>query len=189
MGLYRTGMTTGGNITVDDQLSTTSVNPVQNKVITNALNNKQDELTAGSGINIDSNNTISADMSGYQKFIGQDLLPPSGSDTTGRLIFKGTEGTSNKDLYRYESDQWVKIDFGGANVTYGDSPPQNAKDGDVFFLVDSQNVTGVAFRAGGAWHNFGISGGGSAVPTVRMRQVLDTGFPQSISVSIRNSTS
>ena len=83
MGLYRTGMTTGGNITVDDQLSTTSVNPVQNKVITNALNNKQDELTAGSGINIDSNNTISADMSGYQKFIGQDLFV----DATSLIIY------------------------------------------------------------------------------------------------------
>ena len=35
-------ITSGGTITVDSTLSTTSENPVQNKVITNALNGKQD---------------------------------------------------------------------------------------------------------------------------------------------------
>lgn len=35
----------GGGITVDDTLSTTSENPVQNKVITTALNGKQSKLT------------------------------------------------------------------------------------------------------------------------------------------------
>lgn len=33
----------GGDITVDSELSTTSKNPVQNKVITNALNSKADD--------------------------------------------------------------------------------------------------------------------------------------------------
>lgn len=35
----------GGTVTVDDALSTTSENPVQNKVITNALNGKADGTT------------------------------------------------------------------------------------------------------------------------------------------------
>ena len=35
-------ITSGGTITVDSSLSTTSENPVQNKVITNAINSKQD---------------------------------------------------------------------------------------------------------------------------------------------------
>lgn len=35
-------ITSGGTITVDSELSTTSENPVQNKVITNAINGKQD---------------------------------------------------------------------------------------------------------------------------------------------------
>ena len=43
---------TGSSITVDNELSTTSTNPVQNAVITNSLNNKQNTLGAGSGINI-----------------------------------------------------------------------------------------------------------------------------------------
>ena len=43
----------GGGITVDDELSTESENPVQNKVITNALEDKQDVLTAGDNITIE----------------------------------------------------------------------------------------------------------------------------------------
>ena len=64
----------GGTIDVDDELSTTSENPVQNKVITQAVNadheeigriggelaNKQDTLTAGTGISISEENVISA---------------------------------------------------------------------------------------------------------------------------------
>lgn len=45
-------------ISIDDDLSLSSTDPVQNKVITAALNNKQDILTAGTGISI-VNNTIS----------------------------------------------------------------------------------------------------------------------------------
>ena len=40
------------DITVDSELSTTSTNPVQNKVITGALNDKQDVLTAGTDLEI-----------------------------------------------------------------------------------------------------------------------------------------
>ncbi len=40
------------DITVDSELSTTSTNPVQNKVITEALNGKQDVLTAGTDLEI-----------------------------------------------------------------------------------------------------------------------------------------
>ena len=125
MGLYRTGVSSsggGGTITVDDFLSTTSTNPVQNKVITNALNDKQDELTAGTGIDI-TNNTISIDsssMSGYQKFIGDSgITPPSGSGTLGDLKFYST-GAESRELYRYESNEWVKLAFASVvdgNVT------------------------------------------------------------------------
>lgn len=49
------------SITIDSSLSTTSTNPVENRVITNTLNSKQDALTAWDNISI-SNNTISADV-------------------------------------------------------------------------------------------------------------------------------
>lgn len=42
---------------VDDRLDTTSLNPVQNVVITNAINSKQDTLSAGTGISL-ANNTV-----------------------------------------------------------------------------------------------------------------------------------
>ena len=53
-------------IAVDAALSTTSTNPVENRVITNELNNKQNRLTAWANIQIDaSTNTISATDTTY----------------------------------------------------------------------------------------------------------------------------
>lgn len=49
--------------TIDSTLSSTSTNPIQNKVVYNALAGKQDKLTAGTGISI-SGNTISCTVSG-----------------------------------------------------------------------------------------------------------------------------
>lgn len=43
----------GGTIIVDDELSTTSTNPVQNKVITNELNTKLDETDVQTLTNIE----------------------------------------------------------------------------------------------------------------------------------------
>lgn len=116
MGLYRTGMSSsgGGSITVDDQLSTTSENPVQNKVITNALNNKQNGLTAGNGISIDSTtNTISIDsssMNGYQRFIDSDATAHTSwsAGTNGELRYE-LQSDGSRHLYRYESDAWARI--------------------------------------------------------------------------------
>lgn len=49
----------GGGVTVDSTLSTTSANPVMNRVIAQALTQKQNNLTAGTGISI-VNDVISA---------------------------------------------------------------------------------------------------------------------------------
>lgn len=160
------------------------VQPVSGDAMSEDISNIKNDI---SSIN-DRVNQQSTEISGKQNFIDLDILPPTGSGRNGDLVFHGVEGSGAKELYRYEDSQWVKINLGGAEVTFGDTQPQNAKDGDVFFLVDSLNVIGISFRLGGAWHDFGIYGG-SATPTVRMRQVLDTGLPQTVSVSIRNSTS
>jgi hypothetical protein len=45
-------------ITVDSELSTTSENPVQNKVITSALNDKQDKMTIDSALSTTSANPV-----------------------------------------------------------------------------------------------------------------------------------
>jgi hypothetical protein len=55
-------MNESNKIKVDDALSETSTNPVQNKIITLALENKQDKLTAGTGVTIGNDNVISADV-------------------------------------------------------------------------------------------------------------------------------
>jgi hypothetical protein len=55
----------GASVTVDDALSDTSENPVQNKVVKAALDGKQDTLTAGQNVTI-SGNTISADVDSAQ---------------------------------------------------------------------------------------------------------------------------
>ena len=114
MGLYRTGVSSsgGGGITVDDQLSTTSTNPVQNRVITNALSDKQATLTAGTGISI-SNNTISIDnssMGGYQKFIDSDIATHTGwsAGTNGELRYE-EQSDGSRHLYRYESGAWTRV--------------------------------------------------------------------------------
>lgn len=46
------------DIDVDDEIDSTSTNPVQNQVIAAALDDKQDTLIAGSGIEIDEDNVI-----------------------------------------------------------------------------------------------------------------------------------
>lgn len=50
---------TARQIAVDSSLSTTSTNPVENRVVTNAINWKQEALTVWDWIDIDSNNVIS----------------------------------------------------------------------------------------------------------------------------------
>ena len=87
---------TGGNITVDSALSSTSTNPVQNKVLYAALNNKLDKNgTATYAARDSSGNIISStyakktDLSGYVKTINN--MEP---DTNGNInISTGSGGT------------------------------------------------------------------------------------------------
>lgn len=54
----------GETMAVDSALNSTSTNPVQNAVITDALNGKQSALSAGSGISIE-NDTVSTPLADY----------------------------------------------------------------------------------------------------------------------------
>lgn len=154
MGLYRTGMSSsggGGTITVDDQLSTTSENPVQNKVITNALNNKQPELTAGTGISIDSStNTISIDsssMGGYQRFITSSFQTPSGgSNGDIDLSYNNLVTPSNdtfRRTFRKEDGSWKRL----RPYAYGTDQELNSiftegtQDGDLAIENDGTKIT------------------------------------------------
>ena len=58
--VYNGGGGGGGNVIVDSSLSASSKNPVQNKVVTNALNNKQDKLTFDSTPRTGSTNPVTS---------------------------------------------------------------------------------------------------------------------------------
>ena len=88
---------TGGNITVDSALSSTSTNPVQNKVLYAALNNKLDKNgTATYAARDSSGNIISStyakktDLSSYVKSIN-NVKP----DSAGNVNISGSGGGSN----------------------------------------------------------------------------------------------
>lgn len=75
----------GGGITVDDAMSDTSTNPVQNKVITAALGDKQDTLVSGTNIKTVNSNSLLGSGN-----IDIDSLP----DQTGQSgKFLTTDGT------------------------------------------------------------------------------------------------
>ena len=65
-------------------------------------------------------NTEEVAWGNKQSVIQADLLPPSSSGTDGDLVISGTG--SGRDLYRYETNQWVKV---GAmpNITITNTDP------------------------------------------------------------------
>lgn len=90
------GSTGGGgvvSITVDDALSETSTNPVQNKVVTSAItsaintaNNKQDKLQAGTGIIINGNVISTTGGGGSAITVDTDLSTTSTNPVQNKVI-------------------------------------------------------------------------------------------------------
>lgn len=84
-------------IVVDSALSSTSTNPVQNKAVYAALQDKQDTLIAGTNITI-SGNTISATGGGSANAIENEstntgAIAVGGYNSTVSSTYKGTGGT------------------------------------------------------------------------------------------------
>lgn len=80
-------------VTVDSALSTTSVNPVQNKVITAALNGKQANLTPGTWITITNNTIATTALPGTTKYGASVDLSLDTTDYTLTLSLKDQDGT------------------------------------------------------------------------------------------------
>ena len=78
-----------GSVTVDDALSDSSTNPVQNKAIKAALDGKQKTLIAGTNISIDDDGTISATGGGGGGTV----------DVDGSLSPTSTNPVQNKAIY------------------------------------------------------------------------------------------
>lgn len=90
----------GGTITVDAELSETSTNPVQNKIITNALTDKQDKITQNTNLS-----AKELQLNGRLLFNNNSTI----STTTEALNFQGistqyikltgvADGTDSKDV-------------------------------------------------------------------------------------------
>lgn len=101
-------------IAVDTSLSTTSENPVENRVVTNALNGKQENLIAWSNIQIAADGkTISATDTTY------DNLPAASGWTDDTLVTTG-------DKYSWNNKQdtltaWANIQINGNTISATDT--------------------------------------------------------------------
>ena len=104
----------GGSITVDSTISSTSTNPVQNKVVYTALAGKQDKLTAGTGISI-SGNTISCTVSGGGGTVTIDsaLSGTSTNPVQNKVIYTALAGKQDKINY----ETWTFTTVSGTTVT------------------------------------------------------------------------
>ena len=84
--------------TIDSTLSGSSTNPIQNKVVYNALAGKQDKLIAGTGISI-IGNTISCTVSGGSGgsiTVDSTLSPTSTNPVQNKVIYSALQGKQNK---------------------------------------------------------------------------------------------
>ena len=104
----------GGSVTVDSTMSSTSTNPVQNKVIYSALQGKQNTLTAGTGISI-SGNTISCTVSGSGGSVTVDsaLSSTSTNPVQNKVVYTALQ--NKQDKINYET--WTFTTTSGTTVT------------------------------------------------------------------------
>ena len=105
----------GGSITVDSTMSSTSTNPVQNKVIYSALQGKQNTLTAGTGISINGN-TISCTVSGGgggTVTVDSALSGTSTNPVQNKVIYTALQ--NKQDKINYET--WTFTTVSGTTVT------------------------------------------------------------------------
>lgn len=102
--------------TIDSTLSGTSTNPVQNKVVYNALAGKQDKLIAGTGISI-SGNTISCTVSGGSGggtvTVDSALSGTSTNPVQNKVIYTALQ--NKQDKINYET--WTFTTVSGTTVT------------------------------------------------------------------------
>ena len=101
--------------TIDSTLSSTSTNPVQNKVVYTALAGKQDKLTAGTGISINGN-TISCTVSGGgggTVTVDSALSGTSTNPVQNKVIYTALSGKQDKINY----ETWTFTTVSGTTVT------------------------------------------------------------------------
>jgi hypothetical protein len=169
-----------GGVTVDSALSSTSTNPVQNRVIYTALTNKLDKTgTALKATKDDAGNTISTtyakktDISGMVKSVNGTKPDASGNvsiavsggsnvtvDTT--LSATSTNAIQNKAVYAALSDKLDKSD-----VAIGAQRALQDGDGNIISLTYVKSVNGTKPDSNGnvSISTSGGDGGGASTST------------------------
>ena len=102
--------------TIDSTLSGSSTNPVQNKVIYTALQNKQDKLIAGTGISISGNTiscTVSGGSGGGSVTVDSTMSSTSTNPVQNKVIYTALQ--NKQDKINYET--WTFTTVSGTTVT------------------------------------------------------------------------
>lgn len=124
----------GPSITVDDTLSTTSTNPVQNKVITEKINTKQDSLVSGTSIKtINSTSLLGS---------GNISIPKGDKGDKGEKGDAGTNGTNGITPTIGSNGNW----FLGSEDTGKPSRGEKGDTPEVEPTVITLNTTGMLDR-------------------------------------------
>ena len=80
--------------------------------------------------------TYGTDTDGFQPLISQDIQTPSSSGNDADLVFEGSNGTSQKKLWRYENGSWVRTMLGHKiTVSTTDIGEGVALDADEIYIV------------------------------------------------------
>ena len=126
-----------GSVTVDDALSDSSTNPVQNKVIKAALDGKQKTLIAGTNISIDDDGTISAIGGGGGGTV----------DVDGSLSPTSTNPVQNKAIDNAIADKQDALSAAqllaansGATATKVSGYDTHVADGDIHVTSSQKNA-------------------------------------------------
>ena len=154
-----TGIETGATkTTVDSALSSTSANPIQNKVIATALDGKLDksggtitgDLALNGNLNITSGNQVNGDL----KFIGDvNLVSDLKLENGSWITFKNSTGNGGVQMYQESSDDSTpKLSLYGANadetvILNGIATPTNDNEAANKAYVDSTLASGNAGSA------------------------------------------
>lgn len=137
------GIATGANkTTVDSALSSTSTNPVQNKVVNSALAGKQATMSAGTGISlsgatINHSNSVTAATS----YVGSATkVPMIKYDAQGHITAMTTATIYPPTSAGAAGQMWVSDGSGAGTwkhkITMSTSDPSGGSDGDIWFKYE-----------------------------------------------------
>ena len=93
-------------------------------------------------------------ISGKQNFIASESWPPTSTGEFGDLEFVGPDGENFKRFYRYEADDWYRVNF----FDYGEDAPTDGEPDDIYLQNDGTKIIDIWQKNGEAWMDLRIAG-------------------------------